>query len=206
MSSYVIVGASKGLGREFVKQLSENPSNTVFAVVRKVRGPIAELAQKQSNVHVVEADATDAESLPRAAAEVSKVTGGKLDVLIYNSNALDTKARALAPSKMPVDLENTTKAFEPSLLTGIYGAIWSANSFLPLIEAGVEKKIVFISSAMAEVSLIIKSATFFSVPYSVVKAGMNVLAAKYAAELAPRGIKTISIAPGWIDTWEGPGK
>jgi hypothetical protein len=103
-----------------VKQLSENTSNTVFAVVRKAQGPIAELTQKQSNVHLVEADATDAKSLPRAAAEVSIITGGKLDVLIYNSNAPDAKARALAPSQLSVDLENMTKAFEPSILIGIY--------------------------------------------------------------------------------------
>jgi NAD(P)-dependent dehydrogenase (short-subunit alcohol dehydrogenase family) len=35
---------------------------------------------------------------------------------------------------------------------------------------------------------------------------MNVLVAKYAAELEPKGIKVVGISPGWVDTYAGPSK
>ncbi|KAI2745596.1 hypothetical protein DTO013E5_1708 [Penicillium roqueforti] len=56
---------------------------------------------------------------------------------------------------------------------------------------------------MADLDLIIKSGVSYAVAYSVSKAGMNVQVAKYAAELAPKGIKVLALSPGWVDTWEG---
>ena len=205
MPSYAIVGASKGIGRELVKQVSEHSSNNVFALVRSFTGDIADIAKARPNVHLIKADATDPESLVSAASEVSKLTDGKLDVLVYGSNANDSNTMGSSASQFPVNLEGTTKAFDLSIMTGMYGPLWSTNAFLHLIEAGTEKKIVFISTGLADVPLTLTSKATFGVPYSMVKAAMNVLAAKFAVELAPKGIKTISISPGWVDTYEGPG-
>jgi hypothetical protein len=33
---------------------------------------------------------------------------------------------------------------DPPLSTGIYGSLWTTNAFLPLIEKGIQKKIVHI--------------------------------------------------------------
>ncbi|KAJ5726024.1 short-chain dehydrogenase [Penicillium malachiteum] len=204
MSSYAITGASKGLGREFVRQLATDPNNTVLAIVRNPESPgVSELASQYANVHLIAGDVTDPKSILNAASAAAAITGGKLDVLIHNSNAVDAATMSFNPSQFPFDSEATRAMFEPSLTTAIYGGLWTTNAFLPLIEKGVQKKIVHISSAMAEVDLIRGTGISYGVAYSVAKAGMNVQIAKYAAELAPRGIKVLGLSPGWVDTWEG---
>ncbi|KAJ5937538.1 Short-chain dehydrogenase/reductase SDR [Penicillium verhagenii] len=204
MSSYVITGASKGLGLEFVRQLATNETNTVLAVVRNTESPdMSDLATNHPNLHFIKGDVTDPKSILDAASAVAAITGGKLDVLIHNSNAVDMASMGFNPTQIPFDSQATRAIFEPSFSTAIYGGLWATNAFLPLIEKGVQKKIVHISTAMADTSFINKSGVSYAVAYSVAKAGMNVQVAKYAAELAPKGIKVLALSPGWVDTWDG---
>ncbi|KAJ5518671.1 Short-chain dehydrogenase/reductase SDR [Penicillium expansum] len=204
MSSYAITGASKGIGREFVRQLAADTTNTVLAIVRNPESPeISELASNHPNLHVIKGDVTDPKSILEAASAAAAITGGKLDVLIHNSNAVDMATMSFNPTQIPFDAQATRAMFDLPFSTGIYGGIWTTNAFLPLIEKGVQKKIVHISSAMADSGLINKAGVSYAVAYSVAKAGMNVQVAKYAAELAPRGIKVLALSPGWVDTWEG---
>lgn len=41
------------------------------------------------------------------------------------------------------------------------------------------------------------------VGYSIAKGGMNMVIAKYATELAPDGIRVVSLSPGWVATDAG---
>ncbi|KAJ5214987.1 hypothetical protein N7468_010666 [Penicillium chermesinum] len=198
MASYAITGASRGIGLEFVRQLAANENNTVLAIVRNPESQaISELAASSP-----QRDVTDPKSILDAASAAAAITGGKLDVLIHNSNAVDVATVGLSPSQIPVDTEATRKSFEPSLYTGVYGSLWATNAFLPLIEKGGQKKIVHISSGMADFGLIRKAGITYGVGYSAAKAAMNVQVAKYAVELAPKGIKVLALSPGWVDTWD----
>lgn len=203
MPSYAITGASKGIGKEYVRQLSANQSNTVVAIVRdpNILGA-NESYPRGPNIHLVQGNVTDPQSLLSAASETAKLTGGSLDVLIHNANAIDGATVGYTPSQVPLDVEATEKMFDPSIRTALYGGLWATNAFLPLIEKGVEKKIVHISSGMADLDVIKMSGFDYSVAYSAAKAGMNVQVAKYAVELAPKGIKVLALSPGWVDTWE----
>ncbi|KAF9888508.1 hypothetical protein FE257_008615 [Aspergillus nanangensis] len=204
MSSYAITGASKGIGREFVRQLAADSSNTILAIVRNPDSPdISELASNHPNVHAIKGDVTDPKSILEAASAAAAVTAGKLDVLIHNSNAVDIASVSFNPTQIPFDAQATRDIFDPPFSTGIYGGLWTTNAFLPLIEEGIQKKIVHISSAMADLDFINKTGVSDAVAYAVAKAGMNVQVAKYAAELAPKGIKVLALSPGWVDTWEG---
>ncbi|CAG8890055.1 unnamed protein product [Penicillium egyptiacum] len=204
MSSYAITGASKGIGCEFVRQLAADTANTVLAIVRDPESPdISELASNHHNLHVIKGDVTDPKSILEAASAAAAVTGSKLDVLIHNSNAVDMATMSSNPTQIPFDAQAVRAIFDLPFSTGIYGSLWTTNAFLPLIEKGIQKKIVHISSAMADLDFINKTGVSDAVAYSVAKAGMNVQVAKYAAELAPRGIKVLALSPGWVDTWEG---
>lgn len=204
MSSYAIAGASKGIGLEFVRQLAADTTNTVLAIVRDPESSnISQLASTHPNVHIIKGDVTDPNSILDAASNAATVTGGKLDVLIHNSNAVDMATMAYNPTQIPLDAEATRVMFDLALNTGVYGSLWTTNAFLPLIEKGTQKKIVHISSAMADLDFINETGISFGVAYCVAKAGMNVQVAKYAAELAPKGIKVLALSPGWVDTWEG---
>ncbi|PNP58199.1 hypothetical protein THARTR1_01896 [Trichoderma harzianum] len=84
MSSYAITGASRGLGLELVTQLSSVPGNTIFALVRDpdTSPALQDLANERSNIRVLTADVNDPDAILSAAASVSTVIGGKLDILI----------------------------------------------------------------------------------------------------------------------------
>ncbi|CAG7972819.1 unnamed protein product [Penicillium salamii] len=56
MSSYLVTGASRGLGFDFIRQLAQNPTNTVIGLVRdKAAAEKKVLEEGLSNVHIVEA-------------------------------------------------------------------------------------------------------------------------------------------------------
>lgn len=204
MTSYAITGASKGIGREFVRQLAANPANTVLAIVRDVKSSaISELASKHPNIHLITGDATDPNSILEAAKAVGIITAGKLDVLIHNSNAVDQDTMAFSPTQFPFDADTVQKTFDLPLRTAVYGGLWTTNAFLPLIEKGKAKKIIHISSGIADLNVIKTTGVSYAVPYSVAKAGMNVQVAKYAVELAPKRVSILALSPGWVDTWEG---
>ncbi|OJK03000.1 hypothetical protein ASPACDRAFT_1886024 [Aspergillus aculeatus ATCC 16872] len=204
MASYAITGASKGIGREFVRQLAADTNNTVLAIVRNPESPeIVDLTSKHPNVHAIKGDVTDPQSILQAAAAAAAVTGGTLDVLIHNSNAVDAASMSYTPTQMPFDAQAMRASFEPSLSTNVYGGLWATNAFLPLIEKGTQKKIVHISTGMADTAFIKKASVSVAVTYSIAKAAVNVQVAKYAVELAPKGIKVVAVSPGWVDTWEG---
>lgn len=208
MPSYAITGAARGLGLELVRQLSSNPSNTVFGIVRNPDNAInlASLSNLNPHVHIIKGDVGSSEQLAAAAAAVSKVTGGGLDILIHNAAATDLATVMLPPSQLPKDTEGLHEAFRETLDTSVFGAILVTNAFLPLVRQGMEKKIVHISSGMADTEIIKKTGLSYGVAYSAAKAALNVVVAKYAAELAPESIKVLALSPSWVDTYEGPSK
>lgn len=66
--------------------MSSNKDNQVFAIIRNpsTATELETLAKSNPNVHIVIGDATSPDAMDKAAIEVGKVTGEKLDVLIAN--------------------------------------------------------------------------------------------------------------------------
>lgn len=89
MASFLITGASRGLGLAFVKELASRKSSEVSKIFAGARNNVAalqELFQNDPRVHFVKLDVSNQESVKEAAAEVEKQLEGKgLDVLINNA-------------------------------------------------------------------------------------------------------------------------
>lgn len=81
--------------------------------------------------------------------------------------------------------------------------MFAVNAFLPLIRKGNLKKVVYISSGMADINVIRVCELPSLLGYAVGKASGNIMMAKYAAELKAEGIKTLSLSPGWVETDTG---
>lgn len=93
MASYLITGASRGLGFELTRQLLSLPAsqvNKVFATTRADAPGLAELAQKSSGrLVVVKLDVTKEATIKEAAKEVEADLAGRgLDVLINNAGKM----------------------------------------------------------------------------------------------------------------------
>jgi len=202
MVSWAITGATRGIGFGFVHNLSVDPKNQVFAIIRSrgTAGPLEELAAKRKNIHIVVTDLSDPKKLNQAVAEVSEVTAGSLDVLILNAGSAGPDTSALPPSAFHGKEEALEKEITENIKTNLISNIYVINSFLDLVRNGKEKKIIFISSQSGDVEFTRITGIPNVLGYSVSKAGMNIVTTKFGIELAQEGIKTVSLSPGWVDT------
>ncbi|KAI1763520.1 NAD(P)-binding protein [Hypoxylon sp. FL1150] len=202
MSSYVVAGASRGIGFEFLRQLSADPAAIVIGLVRDKAGSEKKVAAEigRSNIHLVTGDLINHESLKKAAEETSMITGGKLDYLIANGahlshwSAHKTFGRmADAPEKLEEDMYSSFK-------TNVMGVIHLYNFFVPLIKKGNAKKVIAITSGHADIDLVTKYNLASAAPYAISKIALNMAVAKFSAEYSSEGILFFSISPGVVNT------
>lgn len=200
MPSYVITGAGRGLGYGFLTHLSKIPGNTVVGLVRNKGVAEAKIASDGlTNVHIFEADITNPTALAAAAEATSQLTGGKLDVLINNAAYIPSGFKSLdqyTPSQLSADM---TAAFAAN----VTGVAYTINAFLPLIKAGTSKKVITITTGLADMELTNKYSLPTSGPYSISKAAVNMLVAKYNAALgfeSGENILFMSLSPGVVAT------
>jgi len=204
MVSYVITGASRGLGLAFVEAIHErNPQDHVFALVRNP-GSSAELkALAGPNVHIIAGDLDQPETLHSAAAEVAKITGGSLDVFINNAALIPSERREYTLTTYIGKDDLLIKDMDTFYKTNVVGAIAATNAFLPLIEKGTQKKVINISSAAGDTEFVEKRGFAAAVPYGISKAAMNLINTKYAVEFRGKGYVFLAISPGLVDTHTG---
>jgi NAD(P)-dependent dehydrogenase (short-subunit alcohol dehydrogenase family) len=74
------------------------------------------------------------------------------------------------------------------------------HAFLPLVRKGAVKKVVNLSSGIADLDLIHKVDLAVAAPYAASKAAANIIVAKYAAALKDEGILFLSLSPGFVAT------
>ncbi|KAL9115146.1 MAG: hypothetical protein Q9227_000940 [Pyrenula ochraceoflavens] len=202
MASYVITGASRGLGFEFLRQLSNDPANTVIGIVRDKEATEAKVAAElsRSNVHILQGDLKDYDSLKNAVDDTAKFTGGRLDYVIANAAFISDWS---AYDAIGVLGKNPT-ALEQDLLdsfhVNVIGNIHLFNLLIPLILKGDKKKIITLSTGMADFDLSLKYELDLATSYSISKAAMNFAVAKFHAEYAKDGVLFMSISPGYVAT------
>ncbi|KZT71359.1 NAD(P)-binding protein [Daedalea quercina L-15889] len=203
MPSYAVIGGSRGIGLELVRQLAMSADNTVFATVRNKSSStyLNELVAKStlSNIHVLEAEVTDHRTLKAAAAAVAKVTNGSLDVLIHNAARMEL-ANAYRGLTDYEDDDKLDTEFLDSFKVNVLGAIHAVNAFLPLLRKGSAKKIAVIGSEGGTPEFVWKLRLSNMAAYGTTKAAENLVAVKYAALLEPEGFTVVGICPGFVDT------
>ncbi|KAG6843073.1 hypothetical protein H0H93_002320 [Arthromyces matolae] len=140
MSTYLITGASRGIGLELAKILTSLPStevSLVFATTRQSQPTtLQELAKSTlGRVVPVQMDPNDPASVKAAVEQVGRVVkdkGGKgLDVLINNSGVMDYTG---GPAEK---MKNLTETFN----TNVTLAHIATQAFMPLLRQGQRKTV-----------------------------------------------------------------
>ncbi|OQN98180.1 hypothetical protein B0A51_18995 [Rachicladosporium sp. CCFEE 5018] len=201
MPSYLVTGASRGLGLAFVIHLASIADNTVIGLVRNKEASEAKVpSELKDKIHFIQADITDASILQAAAKETAAITGGSLDVLINNAAYVDSPLKKLDDFSP----EELSHEFSKSFSTNVTSVALTINAFLPLIRKGALKKVVTISTGLADIDLTVEYDLYMTGVYSTSKAATNMLVAKYHASLGKsEGILFFSLSPGLVDTPEG---
>lgn len=204
MPSYVVTGASRGLGYAFITNLAAVPGNTVIGLVRNKAGTEERLAKDGiKNVTIFQADITDQAALHIAAAETAKLTGGSLDYLIQNAGYISDVSSFSTLADFESQPEALAKDMQMSFDANVIGTVYTTTVFLPLIRKGYAKKIIAISTGMADSDLVNRFLIGVASPYSISKIALNMLVAKYNVAYKSEGILFLAVSPGLVDTSEG---
>ena len=158
MASFLVTGASRGLGLALVSRLVTMPLaevGTIIATARSDNSPrLDEIAKTSSGrVEIVKLDVSDQRSAQEAAREVERQLQGKglkgLDYLINNAGTMDYNPKGLEGMYVYLSISSddsaNTKANRDNLNeifnTNVTSSHMVTQAFLPLLRNG-EKKVV----------------------------------------------------------------
>ena len=193
----LVTGANKGIGREVARRLAELEMTVLVGARDRERGEAAVegLRKTSRDVHLVNLDVADEQSVARAAAEVAE-RFGKLDVLVNNAGIA---VGAAAPSSQRVE------AMRQIFATNVFGAVSVTQAFLPLLEKSPAARIVNVSSALGSLGLaadpespIAQLGSLFG--YAASKTALNAFTVRLAHELRDKRIKVNAACPGYVAT------
>jgi len=137
MSSYLVTGAGRGLGFQFVQLLSKRPMSEVSIVIATVRGSIPNELQQvcdesQGRVVVIHLVPTDTSSIAQAVEIVKqKLAGHGLDILINNAGMMEA-------SESVELMDNLRRTLELNV-ESVHNI---TSALLPLLRQGTQKKVL----------------------------------------------------------------
>lgn len=192
MNSILITGASRGIGLALSIAFAKTQW-TVFAGARRPRTPLLwNAAQEFPNLHPLILDVIDDATVSDTALAIARQTDS-LDVLVNNA--------AIFPGEGNERLEDLDlEWFDEAVETNVTGVARVTRAMLPLLRKGIQPRVVNISSGAGSIS---DKEDFDYYPYSVSKAGLNMLTRAMAAEFRPEGITVTALSPGWVKTEMG---
>jgi NAD(P)-dependent dehydrogenase (short-subunit alcohol dehydrogenase family) len=176
----LVIGASRGIGREFVRQLLQDGWK-VYATARNAAG-LDDL--RAVGAEALKVDVAKSESLAGLGWQLD---GVKLDLALYVAGVLGADQGATEPP--------TVAEFDAVMHTNVLGAMQAMPLIAPLVEAAAGK-FVFITSGLGSIANATSSGR--SWVYRVSKAALN-MAVKSAAFDYPKAT-FIAMSPGWVQT------
>jgi len=182
-----ITGGASGAGLGQAKVFSEAGCKVVIADIRQdhLDEAMAYFREKKAEVHAIQLDITDRKAYAEAADEVEKVYGSPPQ-LLFNTAGVNTFGPAEA---------STFEDFDWVLGVDLGGVINGMVTFVPrMIQAGKGGHIVTVSSWGGFM------ASSGCTPYSVAKAGVNMLMECYYTALKPYGIGVTCLCPTNINS------
>lgn len=177
----LIIGGSRGIGAEAVRQFRTAGDNVVFTYHKSELD--ADALRQETGAVPVRCDVKFSNSVKIAIDKAHSILG-HVDVLICNA--------AIADFSLATDIEETR--WEEVIDTNLNGAFYCIKYVLPLMIQRKSGRIITVSSMWGQVG------ASCEVAYSASKAGVIGMTKALAKELGPSGITVNCIAPGMIDT------
>lgn len=179
MPTALILGASRGIGREFVRQLL-GAGWKVFATARD-DAAVADL--RSAGAEPIKLDVTKPESLAGIGWQLD---GEKLDLAVYVAGVYGPAHQAGAAP--------TEADFDKVMHTNVLGAMQAIPLVAPMVEAA-QGKFAFISSGMGSIG---EAESSFGWLYRASKAALNMVV-KTASFDYPKAT-FVALCPGWVRT------
>jgi NAD(P)-dependent dehydrogenase (short-subunit alcohol dehydrogenase family) len=191
MEVILVTGANRGIGLALTRVLLAG-GNVVIAGCRRPNESreLKELALLHpETIDLVQCD-VDGEREMAVAAQGLLKRRQKLDVIVNNAGIMPEMGNE---SILNIDMSLLVRAFD----TNVLGVARVIQAFFTMLAQSRRPRIVNVSSGLASIS---GRAGHDHYAYSISKAALNMLTRGIAHELAPRGVTTVAISPGWVRT------
>lgn len=175
----LVTGGTKGIGKAIADRLAESGA-TVIVTARNHPG------EGNTAHHFIAADLTQAEDVARLEQEISEKFGG-IDILVNNAGGLTTPGGGYSTL--------TDEHWENELQLNLHSAIRLDRALLPKMTGQQSGVIIHISSVAGRQPL-----WQLNMAYAVSKAALNAYSKTLATELAPKGVRVLTVSPGATKT------
>lgn len=181
MPTVLVVGASRGLGREFARQYAADGAR----VIATHRRPEDAAALRALGARPLAVDVLDAAQLAGLGWQLD---GEAIDVAILNAGVFGPRSSGLnAPTPADFDLVMRTNVLAPMQLVALLAPQLAAT----------RGKLAVISSRMGSIGLMSSASGWL---YRASKAALNNVLRAASLELGPQGVTCMAFHPGWVKT------
>lgn len=177
MAAALVIGASRGIGREFVRQLLQDG----WQVFATARDDASLAALGDAGAQGIRLDVAQTDSVATLGGQLD---GACLDLVLYVAGVYGPEHGA--------DTAPTRAAFDQVMQANVLGAMQLIPTIAPMAAGG---KCIFISSGMGSIA---GTTTSTGWVYRASKAALN-MAVKSAASAYPSAVLAV-MSPGWVQT------
>ena len=193
MPTMLVTGASRGLGFELVRQYGAEGWR-IYACCRNpaqadALNALAAQAAGATTVHTL--DVGEPAQIDALAASLS---GTPIDLLVNNAGQLGHSIEEQAPGAFgTIDYESWMQVHAINTMA----PLMVAEAFVDHVAASEMKLLFFMSTHMSSITDLAEGKFY---PYRSSKAALNLLVKALSIDLAPRGVRTLAVHPGWVST------
>lgn len=175
----LVTGGTKGAGKAIAERLLQAGA-TVIITARNTP------EEENGNLHFIAADLSKSEGSQKVVSEVL-TTYGRLDILVNNLGSSETPAGGFAVL--------TDENWESTLQANLLAPIRLDRGFLPQMIGQKSGVIIHIASIQGKLPLYDST-----LPYAAAKAGLINYSKSLSNEVTPKGVRVLTVSPGWINT------
>ncbi|RFZ94803.1 SDR family oxidoreductase [Mucilaginibacter conchicola] len=174
----IVTGGTKGIGRAIANELAQAGATVIVSARNQPEG--------DNSHHFIAADLTNPADVAELEQEIKQKFGG-VDILINNVGGLTTPPGGFSAL--------TDEHWESELQLNLLAATRLDRIFLPGMIAKKSGVVIHISSVAAKQPL-----WNLNMAYAVSKAALNSYSKSLATELASKGVRVLTVAPGATKT------
>lgn len=175
----LVTGGTKGAGKAISERLLRAGATVVITARHKPES-------ENSNLHFIPADLSRAEGTQKVVDEIL-LEYGKLDILVNNLGGSETPGGGFAVL--------TDEDWEATIRTNLLAPVRLDRAFLPQMITRGSGVIIHIASIQGKLPLYDST-----LPYAAAKAGLINYSKSLSNEVSPKGIRVLTVSPGWIMT------
>jgi len=175
----LVTGGTKGTGKAIAERLLNAGATVIITARNAPEAP-------NEKLHFISADLSKPEGTQKVVEEVL-AKYDRLDVLINNLGSSETQGGGFAVL--------TDEDWEETIQTNLLAPVRLDRSFLPQMIERKSGVIIHIASIQGKLPLYDST-----LPYAAAKAGLINYSKSLSNEVSPKGVRVLTVSPGWIKT------